>query len=1266
MPTPGGTITRKDIITDDALNFGKEYADNIEVAIEANHKLVESAKALNKVSNDYRKVQNQNDYIKIEKERVAALLDVKNAIKAEEEALKSAEKIKQEVLNTRKKELDVLNKEESLKKRTTTLTIEERVQNEANNRALREAAKIKLGLVGAYEKLNKQRDEAKKKLRDLIATEGASIQEIKKAQKEFDELAKKVKKADDAVDDFTKNVGNYPTLNKFAGGLKEIVAAFGLVAGIEGVINGIQDAYKTIKDFDQGIADLKAITGATGKELDYLRKNAIELGKDTKGGAVQVVEAYKLIASAKPELLENVESLNMVTKSVLTLSKASGMELPDAATALTDAMNQFNAPAEEASRYIDAVANGAKYGAAEIPQVTEALLKFGAVAAKSNISIEESTALIELLAEKGLKGAEAGTALRNVLLKISAPDALPKEAQKIISDLGISMDKLKDSSIPVQEKFEMLKPLLKDNSYLVKVFGVENAVAATNILSNTDRLKELTSKMGEYGTAQEQADIRMDTLQGRTEKLTSTYDSFILSLNEGRGIVSKFFTFFVDGAQLALESLIRLNTSWDELYGKAKEQGISSGKETFQNKFKAIFTPGISDEKEVVQQIKDSAEKLKTIYYNQLYKIEQEIADRGKSRGLNIFGLPSGRKLNEEKERLTKLFYEQRGIILSAQEKIKLLNSKEVADQNKKDTEIKKLSEDDLKAREKAAKERERLRKEELARLKKIDDDAFALWKFRKEQEIKIADEIRDNDKEAINDRINALVLGNQKEEELAKKTAAYKLRQISRYNDDVRNLSDKEIETLINGGDIKQKLSDAEVLVLEEYRAKKREIRKKENEETEKFQDDFFKKELEKFKSIGEQKKVEFEKQELEIIQKYKKGIISRAQYDEELKQLKAKAEKEIFDVQIKYLEQTMSAFAKTEEQKLALSTLIHNLRIEYERKQTGEIIKNNEEREKSIKDSNEKIAKLIGDNFNTIGNLYGINLDKTKLFFEGMIKGFDSTLEAGKSFFDAINEISQISFQMKISSIDAEMQKWDDYYSEQISQAGNNEYQKELIEKEAKKKRDELEKEKRKQQVKQAIFNKANAALNVGLNTAQAIMAIASTGGGTWYADFGISAATLTAIYSAIGAAQLAAVLATPIPKYEKGTQGKPHDGGPALVAEKRPEVILEPGKSPYVISSPTLLNLSKGTEVIPSIEEYQRNLNKDNFDKTLLEGLNKKLEYEKLVLLNFGNDKEILNEMRLTRKLLEKQKNNVNIKVEKVDIPHSIWASKNINWS
>jgi TP901 family phage tail tape measure protein len=360
-----------------------------------------------------------------------------------------------------------------------------------------------------------------------------------------------------------------------------ILTAFSVTAIFSGFVSALKGAYQTIKEFDQAIADLSAITGATGKNLNYLKDNAIELGSKTKGGAIAVVEAYKLIASAKPELLDNVNALNQVTEATITLANAAGMELPDAATALTDAMNQFGADASQANMFIDALANGAKYGAAEIPDVTDALLKFGAVARSSNVDIKESTALVELLAENGLKGADAGTALRNVMLKISAPDALPLDAQKSLHDLGISFTTLKDKSISFQEKIELLKPLLKDNAKLVNVFGLENVVAARNVIEHTDRLKELSSKMGEVGTAQSQAATRMDTLQGKTIELSSTYDSLVLSVGKGSGIISSSFKSMVESATGLLMIFKRINTSWDELYAQASQKGGKDGEDTF-------------------------------------------------------------------------------------------------------------------------------------------------------------------------------------------------------------------------------------------------------------------------------------------------------------------------------------------------------------------------------------------------------------------------------------------------------------------------------------------------------------------------------------------------------------------------------------------------------------------------------------------------------------------------------------------------------------
>jgi TP901 family phage tail tape measure protein len=465
----------------------------------------------------------------------------------------------------------------------TSAKIQERVATELNNKTLKQEALERLGLVSAYSKLTTARDVSKNKLRDLIASETASTAEIKKAQKEFLELEKKVRGADSAVNSISKSAKGF-SLSNISGGVKDLIGAFGLTLGITAFVAGLKDAFKTINQFEQSIANLSAITGASGKDLAFLRNSAIEMGQGVKGGAKEVAEAYALIASAKPELLENVQALNQVTAAVITLSQASGLELPNAAKSLSDALNQFGAGADEASKFVDVLAAAAKFGAAEIPSLTEAILRFGAVAKSTNVSIQESAALVELLAENGLKGARAGTALRNILLKISAPDALPRRAREAIDQLGISMETLKDKTIPVQEKLEALKPLLKDNANVVKVFGLENSVAALNILSHTERLADLTEKVDQNGIALEQAALRTDTIIGKTDKLGATYDSLILSLDNGTGPVSEFFKLYISGADSALKSLIKLLSSQTQLLESAQTKGALSGAAAFSQK----------------------------------------------------------------------------------------------------------------------------------------------------------------------------------------------------------------------------------------------------------------------------------------------------------------------------------------------------------------------------------------------------------------------------------------------------------------------------------------------------------------------------------------------------------------------------------------------------------------------------------------------------------------------------------------------------------
>lgn len=1223
----GDVITRKEIIEDEALNWGPEYAKQIQTAIKANEEFKKGIFDIISAQKGIKGSTNNSKYLEEkEKERLAFQKNIQ-AIREQEAAEKSALKIRQETARTIKAEIDAQNKIASSKKRNTQLTIEERVAQQAENKALRDAALEKLGLTGAYTKLNRERTNAARVLRDLIASEKASEAEIKKAQSEFDRLDAKVRKADHAVRDFTKNVGNYPTIGKLAGGVRELAGAFGIAAGTAAFASLMKNATKVVKEFDQSIADLRAITGASGKDLEYFKKQAIDLGKDTKGGAKAVVEAYKLIASAKPELLENAQALNSVTKAAITLSKASGLELPDAATRLTDAMNQFGAPAEEAAFFIDALANGAKYGSAEIPEVTDALLKFGAVAKSSNISIGESTALIELLAEKGLKGAEAGTALRNVLLKISAPDALPKEAQQYLERLGISMETLKDKSIPVQQRLEALKPILEDDAAAVKVFGAENVVAAKNILANTDRLAELTSKMDEFGTATEQAEIRMNTLEGKTEKLNSTYDSLILSMNEGSGVVSKFFSFFVDGAQGALESLIRLNTSWEDLFTKSIEEGTEKGKETYQRKFREIFTPGISDEKEVAEQIGQQAYNLIGVYQKKLAEIQEKI-DNGT--GIKWFGIEVGesRDLLKEKEKLSGFLAEQNEIFEQANNELSGFNKKTNSTITESEKDLTKLTEEELKAREKA-------RQEYLKRLQKLDNDANALALFRLEEQKEISKEISENENESIDDRIDAYLYANQLEIAIAQETAIQKLKNISRYTDDVRDLTDDEIQVLIDGGQIKKKLTDDEVLVLEEYAKKQKEIDKKTVEEKKKIVDSIVALEKKKVDATLQKQGTDLNNSLASENSSFANDIANAQGNAAEIERITLEHEERIFNIKKEYAKKAL------QEQINSIESLLQNENI-----------------------SAEERAKIENDLSKYKLQLTELDLQKYEGYSKRRIElekqAAEITKELQNELSNTLKDLLYAVFDAKISSIDNEMQYWDNYYSEQQELAGEDQRQKDLIQKEASKKRKQLEKERQKEELKAAIAKKILAASEIGIDLAKTLTAINLAAAQLDAISFGTAGTPYRAIQIplAIGVAtaQSALVLAQPLPKYKGGRKG-----GPAEFAEVGDgfvhEVIEKPDGSAYLTPNyPTLTFLGQGDTVHSSVDDYFA-LQKASMMTSLANQGRQISDYEAMKLFDNTYSKELLDELKRNTKAVEKNKTTtVNNNIP--DINHELW--------
>lgn len=338
--------------------------------------------------------------------------------------------------------------------------------------------------------------------------------------------------------------------------------------------NGIKNIVKVQKEFESSLKNLSAITGLTGNDLKFMGEEAQKTALKTGIASRDIVEAYKLIASAKPELLTQKELLAKVTNEAIVLSKASGLDLPEASKRLTDAMNQFNIPGEKAGEVVNVLAEGAKLSAAEVPDITEAMLKFGVAAKASNIPLSDSVALIETMAEKGLKGAEAGTAIRNVLAKLSAPETLPKIAIDYLKAAGVSLDVLKDKSKPVSERLEELGKIQGNAAALTEVFGLENKNAAQILIENRNRVKELSDALGKGGltSAYEQAETNTQTLSTSINKLGTTWDTIMQKQGAIGGFLNSIVMFFTR----ALIAVDNFKSEMDVLFGGV----ISASEET--------------------------------------------------------------------------------------------------------------------------------------------------------------------------------------------------------------------------------------------------------------------------------------------------------------------------------------------------------------------------------------------------------------------------------------------------------------------------------------------------------------------------------------------------------------------------------------------------------------------------------------------------------------------------------------------------------------
>lgn len=346
------------------------------------------------------------------------------------------------------------------------------------------------------------------------------------------EALKKIKSAFEEIKKETSNTtsqfGKFTTLcNKMK--MPNVIA---LAEALGKVGNALAGATDKGMSFGQSMADLSAITGLVGKDLEQLEGNARKFGKESGLGAETAARAYTILASQIDVADIGMEGLNELQEKSITLAQASGMSLDASAEALAGTVNQFGLGADQAERVINVLAAGSKYGAAEINDLTQSFKVTGSAASAMGLSVEETAGALEILSKANLKGSEAGTALRNIILKLN-------------TELGIDL-----GETSLGTALEALKPKLTDATYLSKVFGMENIAAAQFLIQNASAVDEMTAQLTGTNTAQEQAAIRTQTMAQRMAELRAWIDEAKIGISNLLGGFTPYVAIMSENAEM--------------------------------------------------------------------------------------------------------------------------------------------------------------------------------------------------------------------------------------------------------------------------------------------------------------------------------------------------------------------------------------------------------------------------------------------------------------------------------------------------------------------------------------------------------------------------------------------------------------------------------------------------------------------------------------------------------------------------------------------
>ena len=970
-----------------------------------------------------------------------------------------------------------------------------------------------------------------------------------------------------------------PGLSKVGAGLKGWAAGYigaqAVVSGVVALFTKLREGVGSVVEFEFANSRLAAILGTTSDQIKELTLDAKRLGATTKYTASEATELQIELAKlgfTRKEILD-------ATESVLRFAQATGAELGEAASLTGAALRMFNADTRVTERYVSAMAVATTKSALSFSYLATALPIVGPVAKAFNFSIEDTLALLGKLSDAGFDASMSATATRNILLNLADTNGVLAKSLggpvKTLPELVAGLQKLKEQGVDLNSTLEMTD---------------KRSVAAFNaFLTAADKIvplrEQITGVEGELG---DMAHTMEDNAKGAIDGLKSAWEALMISLGKNTGVLSGIINEFTDLVRSMRAVIATAEELGEERLANAARNGQEAAKldkEWVKSKEESIDRVALKYRKEGVDGAeafeKARGEQLKILERTlsqeearlQLYtKRNQKQWSEYNNRSLLKQGLGLQKTTNQMKKDIDesfKLVEEQTAYVAGLKEKMEQIKgiTNDYQEENTGSTFNKPLTDKEKRELEKAAKEKQKIKEtyqeselalmdegleKELAKIGLAYSKKIAAVKGYSKEEIAT----RQNLAKEMQDKLDEFSIKYNSDRE--KKDVENALAVVKKGSQEELDLKLHQLELQREAEiDAAEKTGEDIFLIDDKYAKKKQEL-------YERHASDQVQLIAENAAHEQEIRDAAYVMDTLALKKQLASKEITQQEYAELEYQLKLDYVRKTSEAAIDALESELATANLSTDKREKLEEKLAKLKADLAQKEAETEIdainkvtkadeKAQKERQKNLKKWLQTASQAVG----AIGNL-------VSSIYDGQIQKIEEEREANEEKYDEdIERIENLAESGAISEEEAEARK---RAAKDQTEAKNK----------------ELEKQKQEIAHKQAVWHKGVQVAETGIATARGIMEAFQLGP--------IAGAVMAAVIGAMGAMQVATILATPIPSYAEGTKGNDrHPGGAALVGDAgKHEVIMYSGKAWITPDTPTLVDIPKGAQVFPDVDK------------------------------------------------------------------------------